>query len=113
MATSRQVPQLALGTEQRTDVTDRSRTLGQIVSKDTNGHIHESMSMFLADLLARMYDIEPTEGAFQLYNYVDTDAIDALFDHAQTHDDASWRIELDVGEETVVIDSDGYVNLTH
>lgn len=111
MATSGQVPQLALGTEQRTVVQDQSRTIGQIVSNDTSGLIRESMSMFLADLIARLHDIEPTEGSFQLYNYVDTDAIDALFDHAQSHENASWRFELDVGEETVVIDSDGYVNL--
>lgn len=111
MATSSQVPQLALGTEQRTDVSERSRTLGQIVSNDTSGLIRESMSMFLADLLARMHDIEPTEGSFQLYNYAEPDAIDALFEHAQTHENASWRFELDVGEETVIVDSDGYVNL--
>lgn len=111
MAASRQVPQLALGADDRREVSPRSRTLGQMVSNDVSGLTGESLSLFLVNIVARMHDVEPTDEAFQLYDYVEPDAIDTLFDHAQTHEDASWRFELDIGQETVVVDSDGYVNL--
>lgn len=111
MVTSKETPQLAIGPAASAGSERTARMLGQLVSNDEHGLLSESLSTLLADLLARMHDIEPTDGRFQLYNHVDPDALDDLFQHAQSHDAASWRFELDVGEETIVIDSDGYVSL--
>lgn len=111
MASPEQSIQISVGQPSADGAGDRARVLGQIVSNDSPALLKESMSTFLADLIARMYDLDPTESHFQLYDHVEPDAVDALFEHARRHDQTSWRLELDVGEETIVIDSDGYVSL--
>lgn len=111
MATSQRKPQLALGPGISTESDRDARTLGQLVSNGEPALLRESLSTFLGNLIARMHHIEPTDGRFQLYEHVDGEAIDDLFTHAQSHPAASWRFELDVGEETIVVDSDGFVSL--
>ena len=111
MATAPRTPQLAIGPAAASDSEDRSRVLGQVVSNDSQALLKESLSTFLADLVAKLHDLDPTESQFQLYDHVEPDALDALFEHAQSHHRASWRFELEVGEETLVVDSEGYVTL--
>ena len=111
MATLQHAPQITLGPELAAAAEAEDRTLGQVVSNGPAPYPTESLSTFLARLVARVHGVEPTDETFRLYDLVDTEALDDLFDHAMTHARSSWRFELEVGPETVVVDSDGFVRL--
>lgn len=89
----------------------RPRTTAQFVSNPGATSLpRESLSTALAAMVARAKGADPTEG-FRLYEYVDPEALDALFDHSRRWADASWRLEFEAGEETIVVDSDGGIEV--
>lgn len=113
MATLQESAQLSLGPEvvEAAELESSERTIGQLVSDGPAPATSESLSTFVAELVARLQGRAPTEADLRLYDHVDPEAVDDLFEHAMTHEDASWRLELDVGPETLVIGSDGVVRL--
>lgn len=72
-------------------------------------HDNETLSTILAEMLAKMKGIEPTQEGFHLYEYLDPDAMDALARHAESHEDVSWRLEFEAGDQSVLVRSDGLI----
>lgn len=64
-------------------------------------------------MLAKVKGVEPTQEGFNLFEYVDPDAMDALREHAERHENAAWRLEFEAGEELVVVRSDGFIRTTN
>lgn len=91
------------------EVADRARVLGQVVTGDEPTPLRDPLSTFLAEVVAKRYGLDPTESHFQLADHVATDALDGLFGHAQSNPQVSWRLEIDIGAETLAVDSDGFV----
>lgn len=88
----------------------RSKALGQYVSRDIGVPLpRETLSTAVAGIVARKLGVEPTDGDFRLYEHLDSEALDMLYDHAKRREDASWRLEFAVGEETVIVSSDGVI----
>lgn len=65
--------------------------------------------MAIVEAVAEAKGTTPDELAIQLYDYIESDAIELLIRHSDQHDSASWGLEFEVDEFTVSIDSDGYV----
>lgn len=76
-------------------------------------HDSESLSTILAEMLAKMKGIEPTQEGFHLYEYLDPDGMDALHEHAQRHEDVTWRLEFEAGDQSVIVRSDGFIRTSH
>lgn len=72
-------------------------------------HDQEALSTILAEMLAKMKRVEPTQEGFNLYEYIDPDAMDALHKHAKRHEDVDWRLEFEAGDQSVVVRSDGFI----
>lgn len=88
------------------------RPIGQLVSNSTSTAVpREELSTVVADIIALMQGDEPTESGFQLYEHIDPEALDRLFDHACRHEGINWHLEFDIGGETVVIESNGFVSI--
>lgn len=111
MATLQRPPQLTLGPELAAVAEAEERTLGQVVSNGPAPFATETLSTFLAQLVARLHGVDPTDDDLRLYDHVDPEALDDLFEHAMTHARTSWQLELEIGPETIVIDSNGFVRL--
>lgn len=75
-------------------------------------HHEESLSTVIAEMLAKMRGVEPTQEGFHLYEYIDPDAMDALDKHAKGHENATWELEFAAGDVSVVVRSDGVVRTT-
>lgn len=89
----------------------RPRTTGQFVSNEGATSLpRESLSTALAAMVARAKGADPTE-EFRLYEYVDPEALDALFEHSRRWADASWQLEFEAGDETIVVGSDGTIEV--
>ena len=89
-----------------------SRALGQFVrSAHASTLPRDSLSTAIADLVARARGADPTGADVRLYDHLDPDAIDDLYDHARRRGGASWRLAFDLGDATVVVRSDGAVQL--
>lgn len=69
----------------------------------------ESLSTALAETLAARKGLEPTDAAFRLLEHIDPEALDGLFDHTGRGGRADWRLEFEVGDETVVVHSNGFI----
>lgn len=101
-----------LDTRMATSSRPPSRTLGQFVwTNDGSSLPRDSISTAIADMVARRRGVDPTDDDFRLYDFLDPDALDDLYAHSRRHGDASWRLEFDLGEEAVVVRSDGVVQL--
>ncbi len=87
-----------------------SKALGQYVSRDIGIRLpRETLSTAIAGMIAMQLGVEPTNGDFRLYEHIDPEALDMLYEHARQREDASWRLEFAVGDETVVVRSDGFI----
>lgn len=75
-------------------------------------YARESLSTILAEMLAKMRRVEPTQEGFRLYEFLDPEALDALYEHAQHHDQATWQLEIQACEETVRVRSDGVIRIS-
>lgn len=71
----------------------------------------EPLSTVLADMIARKRGVDPTQDGFRLYEYLNPEAVDALFEHSNRWEESSWRLEFDTGDETVVVRSDGFIRV--
>lgn len=111
MATLQESPQLTLGPELAAVTDSEERTLGQVVSNGPSPYAAESLSTFLAQVVARLHGVDPTGDELRLYDHLDPEALDDLFEHAMSHARTSWKFEVEIGPETIVIDSDGFVRL--
>lgn len=87
-----------------------SKALGQYVSRDIGIPLpRETLSTAVAGMVALKLGVEPTDGDFRLYEHLDPEALDMLYEHARRREGASWRLEFAVGDETVVVRSDGVI----
>lgn len=85
---------------------------GQFVSNGTGSELPiESLSTVLADMIARMKGVDPTEDGFRLYEYLDPEAVDTLYEHSRRWEDSSWRLEFEAGGDTVTVRSDGFIRV--
>ena len=109
MAAIQQSSRLSLGAELVSVAEEESgrRPIGGLVAADGP----EPLSTSLAQVVALLGGQDPVDGDVRLYDHVDPEALDALFAHAATHDDATWRFELDVGSENLAVGSDGTIEL--
>lgn len=78
----------------------------------TPTHYEDSLSTAIAEMLAKMKGVEPTQEGFHLYEYINPDAIDALNEHAKGHENAAWQLEFEAGDVSVVVRSDGFMETT-
>jgi len=97
MATSTAVS----GTERKG--TDRTWT-------DTSGC--DSLALSLVRALAAARGEDPTDLSVDLYEHVDTDALEQLAEHAQDADGVAWTLEFAVEERVVTVSSDGWVEVS-
>lgn len=89
-----------------------ARTLGQFVWTTEGSPLpRDSLSTAIADMVARRRGDDPTDDGFRLYDHLDPDALDALYAHARRHGDTSWCLEFSLGDASVVVRSDGVVQL--
>lgn len=86
---------------------------GQFVSNDENPSAvpHESLSTALADMVARVKGTDPTENGFRLYEFIDPESLDTLYEHSKRWEASDWRLEFSTGEERVVVRSDGFIRV--
>lgn len=85
---------------------------GQFVTNDASSPLpREALSTVLADMIARMKGVDPTDNGFRLYEYMDPEAIDAIYEHSRRWGNAEWRLEFDTGEMSVVVRSDGFIRV--
>lgn len=86
---------------------------GQFVSNGSPGSgSRESLSTVLAEIVAKTKGIDPTDSEFRLYEHLDTEALDAMYDHARRQAAVSWHLEFTIGDETVHVRSDGSIEVT-
>lgn len=86
---------------------------GQFVSSSgATLFTQETLSTMLAQLIAKTKGLDPTDPGFRLYEYVEPDALDAMYDHARRREAVSWRFEFNVDDETVHVGSDGSIEVT-
>lgn len=52
---------------------------------------------------------DPAATRDTLYDYVDPEALDRLYDHACRSDGADWEVAFTVGDHEVTLDSDGEI----
>lgn len=89
-----------------------SETLGQFVLSTSGSALpRASLSTAIADMLARRRGVDPTDDGLRLYDHLDPDALDDLYEHSRRHEDASWRLEVGLGDQRLVVRSDGVVRL--
>lgn len=90
-----------------------SRSSERVAQPDVvTTHHDESLSTVLAEMLAKMKGVEPTQAGFHLYEYIDPDAMDALTEHGKRHENATWQLEFEAGDVAVVVRSDGVIRTT-
>ena len=61
--------------------------------------------------LARVLGQEPDEMDFKLFDYIDPDAIESLFDHSVVQGTSHWAVGFTVEDLVVVIRSDGQITI--
>lgn len=89
-----------------------SASSGQFVSRDAGVSFpRETLSTALAAIVASTKGLDPTDEGFRLYEHLEPDALDSLYDHAQRRDGANWQLEFHVGADTVRVDSDGGIDV--
>ena len=89
-----------------------SKTLGQFVwSNPGSTRPHESLSTALADMVARCRGVDPLDEEFRLFDYLDPDAVDDLYEHARRHPATEWRLECNLGDQRLEVRSDGVVRI--
>ena len=71
----------------------------------------DAVSVALVEAIAARQGVDPTEADFHLGEYVDANALDALYRHARANADASWSLEFDVDGHAVTVDSDGRITV--
>ena len=69
--------------------------------------VHISTTIIQA--VAHVEGVDPTGTDLRLYDSVDLEALDALFERRGT--DTHWRFEFTVHDYTVIVDGDGYVTV--
>ncbi len=85
---------------------DLGRVNSLLIAATSN---RESLSTSLAETLSARAGIAPTHDSLQLFDYIDLEALDRLHEHTQRHGKADWTLEFDVGDETVEVHSNGFI----
>ena len=71
----------------------------------------ELFDAVVSKAIADAKGMDPTEVSFQLYDHIDPDALEELFDHSNRKPDVAWEIEFSVDELDVVVSSDGLITV--
>lgn len=69
------------------------------------------VSVAVVEALAAVEEVRPMEVDVRLYDYLDTDALDKLFDHAGVNGRGGWTIEFSVDGYDVTVSGDGTVTV--
>ena len=68
-----------------------------------------SLGVTIIDAIAAVEDIDPTSESLGLYESVDLEAVETLFEHRSQGE--RWRFEFSAGGYTVIVDGDGFVTI--
>lgn len=71
----------------------------------------ESFKVDLVTAVAAARGEDPETMGIQLSDYVDLDALEALYSHAQRSDNTAWSVEFAVDDLVVIVQSDGDVTV--
>lgn len=69
----------------------------------------ESLSTVLAEAISARQGRSATDPSFRLYEHIDAEALDRLFEHTQAHDSPEWTLSFTVGDEVVTVNSSGLI----
>lgn len=69
------------------------------------------MSVAVVRALAAVEEVRPIEIDVRLYDYLDTDALDRLFENARGNAHDEWTIEFTVDRYDVTVSGDGTVTV--
>ncbi|WP_115863238.1 HalOD1 output domain-containing protein [Halorussus litoreus] len=87
-------------------------------SRDGKRSVHEmrhdrdgpaALSETVIDAVAAAEGVDPTDSDLELYQAVDLEALDALFDRRS--DDRRWRFEFGIDDYLVVVEGSGTVTV--
>ena len=67
------------------------------------------ISTTIIEAVARVEGVDPTSTDLRLYDAVDLEALDALFEQSGT--DGDWQFEFSVHGFRIIVDGDGYVSV--
>lgn len=71
---------------------------------------HETATIAVVEALAAARNVDATDLDLCLYDYLDPDALNRLYDHADA-DGAAWRLKLEAERFDVTVRSDGLVTV--
>lgn len=71
----------------------------------------DQLSTILADMMARIRGEDPTTDGFRLYEFINPEALDALHEHSQRHEESTWELELETNDARVTIRSDWFIRV--
>ncbi|MEF8814359.1 MAG: HalOD1 output domain-containing protein [Halovenus sp.] len=90
------------------DTGDREHTYR--TQTDATGR--DSFALSLIRALAAAKGTEPTDLSLDIYEHIDTDALEQLARHARETDSVTWRLEFAVEDQTITVSSDGWVEVS-
>ena len=76
---------------------------------ETQHDADASISVTVIEVLASVEDVDPTDTDLRLYDAIDLEALDALFQHHSGDD--YWRFEFSVRGYSVIVDGDGHISV--
>lgn len=85
----------------------RGRSVAHETSYDGDGTA--ALSETIIDAVATAHDVDPTDCDLELYETVDLEALDALFDRRAP--DGHWQFEFSIEGYLVVVTGDGHVTV--
>lgn len=69
------------------------------------------LSTSVVEAIATVNGVPPTRVDFQLYDYLDLDALDRLYSHTEAVGGTSWKVAFTVDDLDVVVRDDGDVTV--
>lgn len=71
----------------------------------------ESVGVAVIEAVAAVEGVRPIDVDLQLYDYLDLEALDALFDHSRRKGEGTWTMEFSVDGYEVTVRDDGVVSI--
>lgn len=93
-------------------VSARVTEAGDGVSRYDRVTAEESVAVSVAEALAERRGETLSETTFQLYDYVDAEAVDQLLSHTAPREGVSWELTFAVDEAEVTVTSEGEIRVT-
>lgn len=96
--------------ETRTPELSRDRGLPYRVRLDEV--TEESVTIAVIEAIAAVEGVSPVDVDLKLYDYLDLEALDDLFNHASRRGNAMWTMEFSVEGYDVTVRDDGAVTIS-